>query len=156
MAMMVLILNAVLYIVALSLSLAVLTPVSAVASRRVRAARGALACGGGLAMSAAITLSFMGHWYASGIAGCVAVLIVGVCLWYALTARFTPQADDDDDDAHDGGGGSRRRPDPSNPSAPPQPAGGGVPSGDGTGWSDWSDFDRARAGWEREREPIPS
>jgi hypothetical protein len=60
MLMIVLILNAVLYIIALSLSLAVLTPVPEGASRRVRTARGALACGGGLAMSVAITLSFMG------------------------------------------------------------------------------------------------
>ena len=67
MPMMVLVLNAVLYVIALSLSLAVLTPIPEGASRRVRVARGALACGGGLAMSVAITLSFMGHWFESGI-----------------------------------------------------------------------------------------
>jgi hypothetical protein len=65
MAVMVLVVNAVLYVIALSLSLAVLTPVPEGASRRVRAARGALACGGGAAMSVAITLSFLGHWFAS-------------------------------------------------------------------------------------------
>ena len=143
MTMMVLILNAVLYVIALSLSLAVLTSVPEPASRRVRAARGALACGGGLAMSVAITLSFMGHWFASGIAGCVSIVIVSACLWYALTGRFTPNADDDDS-GEDGGGGPRKRPDPP---APTEPAG-GPPD------EPWTDFDRARAGWEPEREPV--
>ncbi len=149
MRVMVLILNAVLYVFALGLSLAVLTPVPEGASRRVRTARGALACGGGLSMSAAITLSFMGHWFESGIAGCVSLVIVGACLWYALTARVTPQADDDDD-GDDGGGGPRKRPDPP---APPQPAGGPP---DDMQTTDWTEFDRARGGWERERvrEPV--
>lgn len=138
-----LILNAVLYVVALGLSLAVLTPLPEAASRRIRRARATLACGGGLAMSVAIALSFMGHWFASGIIGCVAIVIVSACLWYALASRFSPRTDDDDDD-EDGGGGPRRRP---QPPAPPQPAGG--PSADL-----WADFDRARAGWEREREPV--
>jgi hypothetical protein len=142
MDVMVLILNAVLYVVALSLSLAVLTPVPETASRRVRAARAALAGGGGLAMSVAITLSFLGHWFESGIAGCVAIVIVSACLWFALSARFTPKADDEDDGGG-GGGGPRKRPDPP---APTEPAGG--PAEDL-----WGDFDRARAGWDREREP---
>ena len=142
MGVMVLILNAVLYVLALSLSLAVLTPVPEDASRRVRTARGALACGGGLAMSAAITLSFMGYWFESGIAGCVAIIVVSACLWLGLTSRFTPRGDDDDD-GEDGGGGPRKRPDPP---APPEPAGG--PPEDL-----WTEFDRARAGWERERAP---
>ena len=146
MLVMVLLLNAVLYLVALSLSIAVLTPVPEGASRRIRAARAALAVGGGLAMGVAITLSFMGHWFASGIAGCVSILIVVVCLWVALTARFTPKADDDDD-GDDGGGGPRRRPEPP---APPEPAGGPV----GDAGADWSEFDRARRDWEREREPL--
>jgi hypothetical protein len=142
MDVMVLILNAVLYVIALGLSLAVLTPVPERASRRVRAARGTLACGGGLAMSVAIALSFMGHWFESGIAGCVAIVIVSACLWCALSARFTPNADDEDD-GDEGGGGPRKRPDPP---APPEPAGG--PAEDL-----WGDFDRARASWDREREP---
>lgn len=139
-----LILNAALYIIALGLSLAVLTPVAEAAPRRVRAARWTLACGGGLTMSVAIALSFMGRWFESGIAGCVSIVIVAGSLWYALTSRTAPKSDDDDDD---GGGGPRKRPDPP---APPEPAGG--PSEDR--WTDWSDFDRARAGWEREREPL--
>ncbi len=146
--MMVLILDAVLYVIAVRLSLAVLRPVSGGASRRVRAARAALAYGGGLAMSVAITLSFMGRWFESGIAGCVSIVIVGVCLWWALTTRFTPKTDDEDD-GDDGGGGPRKRP---QPPAPPQPAGG--PPGDVC--TDWTDFDRARAEWDREREPVPA
>jgi len=144
MAVMVLILNAVLYVVALSLALAVLTPIPTGASRRVRLARRALVCGGGLAMSVAITLSFMGRWLESGIAGCVAVIVVTACLWLGLSSRFSPRGDDDDNN-EDGGGGPRKRPDPP---APPEPAG-GLPGE----W--WTDFDRARAGWEHERRPEP-
>lgn len=141
--MMVLILNAVLYVVALGLAIAVLTPVPDGAGRRVRAARWALACGGGLTMSVAITLSFMGHWLESGLAGCTSIVVVSASLWYALTARSAPKSDDDDD-GDDGGGGPRKRPDPP---APPEPAGG--PDGDM-----WADFDRARAEWDRKREPV--
>lgn len=143
MVMMVLILNAVLYVVALSLSLAVLTPIPAGASRRVRVARGALACGGGLTMSAAITLSFMGYWFESGIAGMMSIAVVCVCLWYALMTRAAPNPTDDEDD-DEGGGGPRKRTDPP---APPEPAGG--PPDD-----QWTEFDRARSGWDREREPV--
>ena len=143
MASMLLLLNAVLYVVALSLSLAVLTPVPEGASPRVRRARVALACGGGLAMSVAITLSFMGRWFASGIAGCVSIVIVSACLWFALSARLRPHGDDEEDD-DDGGGGPPKSPDPP---APPQPAGG--PPEDL-----WEQFDRARAGWARERETV--
>lgn len=148
MRVMVLILNAVLYVIALSLSLAVLTPVPENATRRVRMARGALACGGGLAMSVAITLSFMGHWFESGIAGCVSIVIVSACMWYALTARHSPKADEEDD-GDDGGGGPRKRPDPP---APTEPA--GDPPDEL--WTEWSEFDRARADWDREREPVLS
>jgi hypothetical protein len=148
MAVMVLILNAVLYVVALSLSLAVLTPVPSAASRRVRLARRALVCGGGLAMSVAITLSFMGRWVESGVAGCVAVVVVTACLWLGLSSRFSPRGEDDDD-GQGGGGGPRKRPDPP---APPEPAGG--LSGDW--WTDWTDFDRARANWEHAPKPEPA
>ncbi len=143
MAVIVLVLNAVLYVVALSLSLAVLTPIPDGASRRVRLARRALVGGGGLAMSVAITLSFMERWFESGIAGCVALVIVSGCLWLGLTPRFT-QRGEDDDDGQDGGGGPRKRPDPP---APPEPAGSRPDEF-------WTDFDRARAGWEPERTPV--
>ena len=143
MAVIVLALNAVLYVVALSLSLAVLTPVPEGASRRLRIARRTLVCGGGLTMSVAITLSFMERWFESGLAGCVAIVIVSGCLWLGLTSRFS-QHGEDDDDGQDGGGGPRKRPDPP---APPEPAG-GPPD------ELWIDFDRARAEWERERAPV--
>ena len=139
MAVIVLVLNAVLYVVALSLSLAVLTPIPTGASRRVRMARRVLVCGGGLAMSVAITLSFMGRWLESGIAGCVALIVVTACLWLGLSSRFSPRGEDDDD-GQDGGGGPRKRPDPP---APPEPAG-------GPDEELWTEFDRARADWERE------
>lgn len=141
--MVVLVLNALLYVIALSLSLAVLTPVPEGASQRVRTIRRVLVSAGGLAMSVAITLSFLGRWLESGIAGCVAIAIVGACLWLGLTSRFTPRGEDDDD-GQGGGGGPRKRPEPP---APPEPAGG--PSEDL-----WSDFDRVRAGWERGRDPV--
>ncbi|HEX4364937.1 MAG TPA: hypothetical protein VHZ75_10345 [Solirubrobacteraceae bacterium] len=141
--MMVLILNAVLYAVALVLSLGVLRTASATDSRRVRTTRIVLVCGGGLAVGTAIVLSFLGRWLASGVAGCVAIVIVATCLGIALSSRSTQRRDDDDDD-QPGGGGPRRRPEPP---APTEPAGG--PSDDL-----WSQFDRARAIWEQEREPA--
>ncbi len=143
MAVIVLALNAALYVVALSLSLAVLTPVPEGASRRVRIARRVLVCGGGLAMSSAITLSFLGRWYESGVAGCIALVVVAGCLWLGLTSRFTHRGEDDDD-GQDGGGGPRKRPDPP---APPEPAG-GPPD------ELWTEFDRARAVWDHERTPV--
>jgi len=144
--MVVLILNAVLYVIALSLSLAVITPLPEEATRRVRVARIALACGGGVTITAAITLTFMGMWFESGLAGCVAIVVVGSCMWFALSQSSSES--DDGDDSDDGGGGQKKRPDPP---APPEPLG-DEPS------DPWSEFDRARAGWEREpapkREPI--
>ncbi len=143
MAVMVLALNAALYVIALSLSLAVLTPVPEGASRRVRIARRLLVCGGGLAMSVAITLSFAGRWAESAIAAAVGLVVAGSCLWLGMTSRFT-QRGEDDDDGQDGGGGPRKRPDPP---APPEPAG-GPPD------ELWTEFDRARAVWERDRAPV--
>jgi len=138
--MVVLILNATLYVIALSLSLAVITPVPEKATRRVRIARGVLACGGGVTITAAIALMFTGMWFESGIAGCVAIVIVATCMWFALTQTSSER--DDSDDSDDGGGGQKKRPDPP---APPEPF------GDGPG-DPWAEFDRARAGWEGERE----
>lgn len=138
---MVLALNAVLYVVALGLSLCVVAPVAQGASRRVRVARASLACGGGAATATAITLTFLGLWVESAVVGSVALLVVCVCLWVALS-RPSPRSDDGEDGS-DGGGGRPRRP---VPPAPPEPLGGPP--------SDWSDFDAARAGWAREREPA--
>ena len=141
---MLLALNAVLYVSALSLSLCVVTPVPTGASRRVRIARMSLACGGGAAITGAITLAFLGLWLESAIVGCVALVIVVVCLWIALS-QSSPERDDGEDGS-DGGGGQRRRP---MPPAPPEPLGG--PSGPEL---DWTDFDAARAGWVDERDPV--
>jgi hypothetical protein len=144
MTLMLLAVNAVLYVAALSLSLLVVTPVPEGATRRVRAARMSLACGGGAAIAGAITLTFVGLWVESAIVGCVALVIVVVCLWVALSQPSSER--DDGEDGSDGGGGQRRRP---MPPAPPEPLGG--PDGPEL---DWADFDAARAGWASEREPV--
>ena len=141
---MLLALNAVLYVGALTLSLCVVTPVPEGAPRRVRVARMSLACGGGAAIAGAITLTFLGLWVESALAGCVALTIVVVCLWVALSHSSSEH--DDGEDGSDGGGGRPRRP---VPPAPPEPLGGP----DGPEF-DWSDFDAVRAGWTRDREPA--
>lgn len=146
MVLMLLALNAVLYLAALSLALCVVTPVPEGASRRVRIARMSLACGGGTAIAAAITLTFVGMWVESAIVGCVALTIVVVCLWVALSQSSSER--DDGEDGSDGGGGQHRRP---VPPAPPEPLGG--PSGPEL---DWTDFDAVRAGWSRERDREPA
>lgn len=142
---MVLALNALLYLVALGLSLALLAPAPVGATRRVRAARAALVCGGAVAMSAAIALTFLGRWLAAAIAGCCAVVIVATCMWIALSARFAARPDDDDG-GEDGGGGPPKHPEPPLPTTPV-----GGPVGDL-----WADFDRVRARWERDRAPVLS
>ncbi|MGI9099076.1 MAG: hypothetical protein ACR2H2_11425 [Solirubrobacteraceae bacterium] len=129
--------NALLYVFALTLAVAVISPPPEGASRTVRAARAGLACGGGLTITAAIALAFIGLWFESALAGTVAILIVGICMWFGLS-RMPAQSDDDEDDDDDGGG--RRRP---VPPAPTQPVGG--PPDDL-----WAEFDAARAGWDRE------
>ena len=131
---MLLVLNAVLYLAALTLALCVLTPVPEDAPRRVRMARLALALGGGVSITAAITLTFLGLWVESAIVGCIAMTIVCVCLWISLSRSSSEH--DDGEDGSDGGGGRPRRP---TPPAPPEPLGG--PD------LDWDEFDRARAGW---------
>ena len=136
---MLLAMNAALYVVALTMSLCVVTPVPADATRRMRMARAALACGGGAAITAAITLMFIGMWFESALVGCLALGIVCVCLWVALARPSSEH--DDGEDGSDGGGGRPRRP---VPPAPPEPLGG--PD------LDWSDFDGLRAGWARERD----
>jgi hypothetical protein len=103
----------------------------------------ALAVGGGFAITGAITLTFLGLWVESAIVGCAALAIVSVCMWLAL-ARSSSESDDGEDGS-DGGGGRPRRP---IPPAPPEPLDGPEP--------DWDEFDRARAGWSRERDPIPA
>lgn len=137
---MLLALTAVMYLAALSLALCVVTPVPESASRRTRAARLSLACGGGAAITAAITLSYMGLWAESAVLGCVAMAIVCICLWVEL-AHAATQAEDEEDGS-DGGGGER----PFHPIGPaPQPL---------VAPDAWSRFDTARAGWARERETI--
>jgi L-lactate permease len=133
--------NALLYVFALTLAVAVISPQPEGASRRSRAARSVLTCGGGLTVTAAIALAFVGLWFESALAGTVAILVVGTCLWFGL-ARQPWRPDEDEDDDDDGGG--RRRPIPPEPTQPV----GGPPE------DLWADFDNVRAGWERDREPV--
>ena len=142
---MLLALNAVLYLFALSLALCVVTPLPREATRTMRIARATLAYGGGAAIGAAITQTYVGLWIESAIVGCGALAIVSVCLWVSLASSSKSQRDDGEDGS-DGGGGQRRHP---IPPAPPEPLG-GPPSA----WTDWAEFDAARAGWAREREPT--
>jgi hypothetical protein len=135
---MVVVVNALLYVFALTLAVAVISPLPEGASLPARAARAGLACGGGLTVTAAIALAFIGLWFESALAGTVAILIVGVCMWFGLS-RMPSQPDDDEDDDDDGGGG-RRHPVPPEPTQPV-----GDPPDDL-----WADFDAVRAGWDRE------
>lgn len=137
---MVLALNAVLYLAAFSLSLCVVTPTPERAARSVRIAQTALTCGGGVAIAAAIALTFLGLWVESVVVGTIALVIVCVCLYVALSHSSSDR--DDGEDGSDGGGGRPRRP---IPPAPPKPTGPTL---------SWEDFDAVRAGWAREREPA--
>lgn len=142
---MLLLLNAVLYLAALTLALCVLAPAPEGAGRRLRFARVTLACGGGAAIVVAILLSIRGLWVASAAVGCIALVIVGACLAVVLSRRSLPEREDGDEGSGGGGGGWPQRP---VPPAPHEPA--GCPP------TDWSDFDRARDGWGREPErPAP-
>jgi hypothetical protein len=138
---MIVVVNGLLYVFALTLAVAVISPQPEGASRRSRAARSALTCGGGVTVTAAIALAAIGLWFESALAGTVAILVVGTCMWFGL-ARQSSRPDDDEDDDDDGGG--RRRPVPPEPT---QPVGG--PSEDL-----WADFDSVRAGWDRDRDPV--
>jgi hypothetical protein len=135
--------NAVLYVAALSLALCVITPLPEDAGRGVRVARMSLAIGGGGAITGAITLTFLGLWAESAIVGLLALAIVCVCLWVALTRTSSDR--DDGEDGSDGGGGRPRAP---IPPAPYEPLGG--PDDD----ADWTEFDRVRAGWSRDRDLV--
>jgi len=141
--LMVVVVNALLYVFALTLAVAVISPLPEGASGPARAARATLACGGGVTIIVAITLAFIGLWFESALAGTVAIVVVGVCMWFGL-ARMPSQPDDDEDDDDDDGGG-RHHP---VPPAPTQPVGG--PSDDL-----WADFDALRAGWDRDRDGEP-
>ncbi|HUR86219.1 MAG TPA: hypothetical protein VMY78_12830 [Solirubrobacteraceae bacterium] len=141
--------NALLYGFALTLALAVISPLPEDASRSMRASRAVLAIGGGATVVVSIVLAILGLWFESALAGTVAIVIVGVCMWFGLS-RMPSDSEDEDEDDDDGG--SHRRTDPPEPT---QPAGG--PSEDlRTDWTDWSDFDAARAGWERDRDRDPA
>ena len=142
MLLMLLLLNSVLYVFALTLAVTVMSPPGVQASRRARIARATLACGGGLTITAAIALGFFGLWVESAIAGTIAIVVVGTCMCVGL-AREQGETEDEDEDDDDGG--SLHRPVPPEPTKPE-----GGPADDA-----WADFDRARAEWAREHEATP-
>jgi hypothetical protein len=142
MSSMLLLLNSLLYVFALTLAVTVMSPLGAEASRRARIARATLACAGGLTITAAIALAFVAMWFESALAGTIAIVIVGACMCVGL-ARAPGQAEDEDEEDDDGG--SLYRPVPPEPTKPE----GGPPE------DVWAEFDRARADWAREHEPTP-
>jgi hypothetical protein len=133
--------NALLYLSALTLAIVLTHPRSDAVPRGARLARLVLICGGGLTIAAAIALALVDRWYASALAGAVAILVVAVSMWFALARAAVPAEEEDDDDND---GGSPFRPPPPQPTRPE-----GGPSDDF-----WAEFDAARAGWDREREPT--
>lgn len=143
---MLLLANALLYVFALTLAVAVMSPMPAGASRRARAARATLACGGGVTVVAAIALGFVGLWFESALAGTLAIIIVGTCMCVGLS-RQTAAREAEDDEGEDDDGGSFVGPISPEPTKPE-----GGPSDEF--WTDWGEFDRARADWSREREPT--
>lgn len=136
--------NALLYVFALALAFAVISPLPDDASRGVRAARATLVCAGGAIVALAVVLAILGHWYESALAGTASIVIVGVCMWLGLS-RMPSQSEDDEDEDDDGGGSNRG-------TDPPEPT---QPAGDGPSDDLWADFDAARADWERDRDQEP-
>ena len=140
---MLLLVNALLYVVALTLAVAVISPMPEHASRRARWARRVLALGGSLTIAAAIALALLGLWLESALAGCAAIVIVGVCLCIGLACEAAPAEDEEEDDDDGGSLFGPVAPEPTKPDAGP---------------SDdlWTEFDLLRAEWAREREPSPA
>ena len=141
---MMVVVNALLYGFALTLALAVISPLPETASRSMRASRAVLAIGGGVTVIVSIVLAILGLWFESALAGTAAIVIVGVCMWFGLSRMAA--AHDDDEEEDDDGGGSHRRTDPPEPTQP---------AGDGPSEDLWADFDAARAAWERDRDRDP-
>jgi len=137
---MILALNATLYAVAFGLAVTSLRRLPASTGRVARAARITLVVVGGATIATAVALAFARLWFESALAGCGAIVVVGVCMWLGLARTTVDESEDDEDD--DDGGGLFRPP----PPEPTRPVGG--PSDDF-----WSEFDNVRAGWERDRTP---
>jgi hypothetical protein len=141
--LMLLVVNATLYLFALAIAVLVTRPAPGTSSRGGRGARWTLACGGSLTMVAAIGLASADLWFESALAGTVSIVVVAVSMWFAFTRMHHEQEAEDDEDDDDDGGSMFRPP----PPEPTRPEGG--PSDDF-----WTDFDAARAGWSRDRDPA--
>ncbi len=138
--------NALLYLSALAVAVAATRPQEGPRPRGERAARVTLVAGGGMTVGAALGLMAAGRWFESAIAGSLAIVVVGASMWFGLT-RTPAEAPDEDEEDDDGGGGSLYRPPAPEPTRPE-----GGPTDEFQ--TDWNDFDAARAGWSREREPA--
>jgi hypothetical protein len=133
--------NALLYVSALMLAIAFTYPHTDPVPRAARRARVVLTYGGALTIAVAIALALVGLWFESALAGGATIVVVAVSMWFALSRASAPSEDEEEDD--DDGGSLFRPPAPE----PTKPEGG--PSDDL-----WTEFDAARAGWDREREPA--
>jgi hypothetical protein len=138
---MLLALNATLYVFAFGLAVTSLRTVPPSAGLPGRVARGTLIGAGGPTIAAAVGFGFAGLWFESALAGSAALVVIGVCMWLGLSCLPQQDPAEDEEDEDDDGGSLFRPPAPE----PTRPEGG--PSDDL-----WSDFDAARAGWQRERE----
>jgi hypothetical protein len=130
-----------LYVVALCLAMTLILPVPRNASRVARVA--SVACGtcGAAANAAALVATVSGLWALAG--GLVVVAAACTAIWLRLALSSGDTEPDDGDDNDDGGSGRPLAPVPPSPCAPV----GGPPL-------DWERFDRARAAWEDARLPA--
>jgi predicted phage tail protein len=135
--------NATLYVFALAIAVLVTRPAPGTSTRGGRAARWTLALGGGLTIVAAIVLASADLWFESALAGTASIVVVAVSMWCAFAQMHAVQETEDEDDDDDDGGSMFRKP-------PPEPT---RPEGDPAD-DLWADFDKARAGWSRDREPA--
>lgn len=128
------------YVVGVCVALTLMVPVPQNASRFARLACGACGVAAVAALAGVMAATVSGAWW-------IAVLLFALAIaagaaWVRLSFSTSDAENDDDDDDDDGGGGQPRRPVPPAPSAP---------LGDPP---DWSQFDRVREGWERDRLPT--
>jgi hypothetical protein len=141
-SMLVSMVSASLYVLALCIATTLILPVPRSASRAARVLHAACGACAAAAILAALAATLSGLWALSG--GFCGLAAIGSGVWLRLTLDAADAGRDDGDDSDDDGGGGRvRRPVPPAPSTPP-----GDPP------VDWTQFDRARVEWERSRVPA--
>ncbi len=138
-SMVVYMVSAWLYVLALCIATTLLVPVPRNASRAARAGYAACAICAAASIAGALGATLSGQRVLA--AACVVVTAAaGGVGWRLWRARDDSEPDDGDDSDDDGGGGCVRKPLPPAPSTPL----GGPPT-------DWAQFDRLRATWEQPR-----